>query len=83
MTKDEAKTKWCPMARTVDDAVKTVSVNRLPNWGGTPDPDCVCIASACMMWRWDKTCGSWHDQNFEIVQSLTDGYCGLAGNPCR
>jgi hypothetical protein len=62
-----AKTKWCPFARSTDggdDEVQAVSVNRLRD--GVPDPWCLCIASECMAWRWDR--------------SDDTGWCGLAGN---
>jgi len=52
MTEEEAKMKWCPMARVVIDAVGYASGNR---FGGTDEgkelyEKCVCIASDCMMW---------------------------------
>jgi hypothetical protein len=37
MTEDEAKQKWCPMARGLENG---------GNYGAS------CIASACMMWQW-------------------------------
>ncbi len=46
LTEEEAKTKWCPMAR--------VSVDELPecNRGDNDENPWYsrCIASACMMW---------------------------------
>jgi len=54
MTVDEAKTKWCPMARVDSYNQYTPSVQRVcanreieaanPEWSR-------CIASQCMMWR--------------------------------
>ena len=66
MTEEEAKTKWCPMAR------------QMFNYGGTfnrevdgaAPTDCRCLASGCMMWRWD----GWASD-----RRPTDGRCGLAG----
>ena len=34
-----------------------------------------CIASDCMMWRWDHEC---HPSGEFIVDSKDLGYCGLA-----
>ena len=50
MTENEAKTKWCH---------KTLAI--VP-----PNNTRLCIASACMAWRW---------QNEAIAR---DGFCGLA-----
>ena len=50
-TEDEAKKKWCPMAKTVAEG-HPVTVNRRPGGEGAPDDDCKCIASACMWWQW-------------------------------
>lgn len=58
MTEDEAKTKWCPMARVALDygegsngARAVLSANR--GWADQTDhlaADSCCIGSACMMW---------------------------------
>lgn len=67
LAEEEAKTKWCPFARTPNYAGTTVSaINR--NLHGEPLQTSLCIASQCMAWRWH-----W---------AATDkGYCGLAHNP--
>lgn len=49
MTEDEAKTKWCPMAR-----VDSTAANRGDQYGFQIDRDPCCIGSACMAWRWSE-----------------------------
>lgn len=69
VTAEEAKTKWCPFARTV--AYHTSgAVNRLA--GLTPSDWPHCIADDCMAWRW------WNQPSNEAKHK---GYCGLAGKP--
>lgn len=51
MTEQEARTKWCPMARSSDNGV---SINRTDDLTCKPDKDCMCIGSECMTWRWDE-----------------------------
>lgn len=51
MTESEAKTKWCPYVRVLARPIADVAVNRAMNTGA-PDPDCMCLASGCMAWRW-------------------------------
>lgn len=46
MTEDEAKQKWCPMVRHSEQGVGG-SYN-VPSQAGFN-----CIASGCMMWRWN------------------------------
>lgn len=73
MTETEAKTKWCPMARNDDPPGSnrgwhTTSPERpyLPR-------ECLCIASACMMWR--------NPEPPESALHSLKGYCGLVGRP--
>jgi len=46
MTEDEAKTKWCPNARSA----RPGGNNRHSDGNGRFD--CLCIGSGCMAWRW-------------------------------
>lgn len=65
MTEAEAKTKWCPFARSYDyvtGAEIPVPLNR--DTTGGPDVHCLCLASACMAWRWH-------------LESGKSGDCGL------
>jgi hypothetical protein len=70
LTEKEAREKWCPMVRyssgTGDDAA-----NR---FGVTSPAVCRCIASDCMMWRWDE-------ENIPFGDDNAVGYCGRAGKP--
>ena len=72
MTEKEAKTKWCPMIR------KYGIIEREGKWIKE------CIASECMMWRWETEIhidrsGAHPAQQF--VTSTDRGYCGLGGTP--
>jgi hypothetical protein len=70
VTEDEARTKWCPMVRFVVDS-QDDGANR---WiGHQSPPECRCIASDCMMWRWRMP-----ETLEEIEDCKGDGYCGLA-----
>lgn len=63
-TEEEAKTKWCPFARTVErwpDSGISVARNRVAHIIGDGELDkvirpfgCECIASECMAWRWNE-----------------------------
>ena len=44
LTEEEAKTKFCPMARAM-----TLGIDHTPTTNGSKNFS--CIASACMMWR--------------------------------
>lgn len=88
MTEDEAKTKWCPFARTVlqvDSAGDALSIgNRHYHNDG---PASFCIASSCMAWRWDQEPIRWSGRPGESMKpsewepSAEQGFCGLAGKP--
>jgi len=84
MTEEEAKTKWCPSARSFSSTGESATaVNQEAGKPCTP-----CIASACMMWRWGQYPTAWicppgggEGVPTRFAQSNTDGYCGLAGKP--
>jgi hypothetical protein len=79
MTEDEARKKWCPMARHEGD-------NGTFNRGGEYDPinsygrdkgyGCNCVASACMMWVWIKA-GEFLSNDEVVRERNTHGHCGL------
>jgi hypothetical protein len=74
-TEEEARKKWCPLARSGDTRDEgRVSVNRC---GNAADMDCFCIASACMAWRE----GVWPHQRNLAPEDRTPGvgYCGAFG----
>ena len=65
-TEEEAKTRWCPFARTeAVGAANDIAINRDSD-GNTAGAK--CLASGCMAWRGQ-------------FATSTDGrgYCGLAG----
>ena len=68
VTIEEAKTKWCPAARTrVTVADQEVTVNRLYDAATCTSkvlPSTLCLADACMAWC--------------LVPGSSKGYCGLA-----
>lgn len=69
MEEEEAKKKWCPMVRFTlapQNSILDVIGNRSAI---TPKYTTNCIASECMMWRW---------QSLPVSKPI-DGYCGLAG----
>lgn len=65
LKKQDALTKWCPMAMTVQSTMPS-SFNR--DSDGKIPHGCNCIAGECMMWRS-------HQKSDDEV-----GYCGLADN---
>ena len=86
MTEDEAKGKWCPQVRFADPrdgekpSVEPTSWNRFDEeWDYT---GLLCIASDCMMWRWNAY-GAVDVRGKSIAVPITEqgGYCGLAGKP--
>lgn len=90
MTKDEAKTKWCPQTG--------------PRFDKALHPNQCCLGAVCMAWRWSraKETKAYLDavharvketgENFNVATNKvwarlastfeqTEGYCGLAGKP--
>lgn len=82
MTEDEAKTKWCPSARSLPEGSEG-SGNRWPkNDDDTPNEFAdhnACIGSACMAWRWSGAFPLPDDP--PAISERYNGYCGLAGKP--
>lgn len=74
ITEKEAKKRWCPHARVMVDQDVEVSVNRSVR-GGEPDPDCLCLASDCMAWRWESY------RKLDDREGDRRGYCGAFGIP--
>lgn len=70
MTEEEAKTKWCPMVRWYGNA------NQYEDVFDNRGYNCTCVASGCMMWRWNYK----KEENRDLYKDH-DGYCGLAGKP--
>jgi hypothetical protein len=97
MTEDEAKTKWCPMVRMGEGASTD---NRNCEQGViSKDPgkgvqwNC-CVASACMIWRWDEYGVEYLARDDQLIETGTggtspwkqtgipaSGHCGLGGKP--
>jgi len=81
MTEEEAKQRWCPFARVVEQGSAIATHNRvqLPTGRDVQVPVAgFCIASSCMAWRVKtetrRTSGG-------HPYPVTVGYCGLAGRP--
>ena len=64
LTEEQARQKWCPFATTT-----SLSGGRIFDTRGESKGFTLCIASACMAWRWVNP----------NTSSL--GFCGLAGTP--
>lgn len=94
MTEQEAREKWCPMARAVLgmdlDEMRGIVGNRTgPMETGVAATH--CFASYCMAWRWvfepveyggSSTEIVWAGQGKPPTHIQTDrGFCGLAGKP--
>jgi hypothetical protein len=80
MTEDEAKTKWCCSPKVMADAVlsKVLDSQRAP----VPDGrNGLCIASACMAWRWMAWVEGVAVSYGPGYGDKTNGFCGLAGKP--
>ena len=69
MKEEEAKTKWCPQIRFTGTDNEGFFNNRGAN--------CNCLASDCMMWKWDITLNRELAAD-KINRDDYEGYCGLA-----
>ena len=84
MTEDQARTKWCPMVRYVPDHEGYYAPGN--KFGLIDDTHTSCMASDCMMWRWEidpeeaKEQPTWNDDDKKYHVVTPIGYCGLAGN---
>ena len=95
ITEDEARQKWCPLARVwaagemhpnganrfVSDSDHTPEKHTEAFVKGT-----TCMASACMAWRWDWENARTREisrkgEGMEVVTQPTHGYCGAFGHP--
>lgn len=73
LTEEEARTKWCPMARVfaVADKPVTVSITAINrDYDGNLIVAARCIAPDCMLWTWD---GCFYRKDGEV----RTGRCGL------
>ena len=72
-TEEEAKTKWCPFARsmvTLDvsgNPFHGFAINRNQNGEAVG----ACVGSHCMAWQWTNQLGE---------NDRLKGFCSLAGN---
>jgi hypothetical protein len=90
VTEAEAKTRWCPMVRRPyygtnadGDEIGITSVNSEPA-ALDLEPEHNCIASSCMMWRWETRYSQdkpADDPRYPDSRNIDSGYCGLAGKP--
>jgi hypothetical protein len=79
LTEEEARKRWCPMVRLgYDSNALATPDNRIhpkgrlaKNTEAQIHPGHRCIASGCMMWRWEP----------RGYMPPRGGYCGLAGRP--
>ena len=76
MTEDQAKTKWCPMVRSLTfNADGVCAANQAYKDGVVDMKLAMCKGSQCMMWRDEKAPIIGQDRTQQY------GYCGLAGKP--
>jgi hypothetical protein len=103
LTEEEAKTKWCPNARESGGDTGTFwnkPRKLIAKLFGidyaeqeATDRGCLCIASACMAWRWaeeknaeavaefEALCPTGASMGCEVTGPSPVGYCGIAGRP--
>lgn len=91
MTEEEMKTKWCPHA--IVNCSEGYSGNRKYNNDKTSGFYPLCLGSTCSQWHWKKVPNPEYKPSMMnvypqpwptpvmFIESKTDGYCGLAGQP--
>jgi hypothetical protein len=81
MTEKEAKQRWCPMVRIImtpqDSTWQNQGLTNRTAFLKDGFPNCCCIGSNCMMWRWIILPLDCKEQ--KCKEAI--GYCGLAGKP--
>lgn len=86
LTEDQARVKWCPMARVAPEGDQNVwnrsriDVGAQENVHQRPDRVVAmsrCIGSDCMAWRWLDPASD----PAVVPESARRGFCGLAGRP--
>ncbi len=81
MTEEEAKKKICkrfPVCTSIDTNCEGSQQRFYEEF------TLHCIASACMMWRWEKYLSATQfeaDGNTPIMKQTNCGFCGLGGKP--
>jgi len=87
MTEEEAKTKWCPFARTAEytggggsQPRNRVADNRDMSVLASNLLGAQCIGPDCMAWRPIFKKGQ-SDHNYMTDFPTGHGFCGLAGKP--
>lgn len=73
MTEEEARTKWCPFAKS--------RVVECVNSDGDTETSCIqkggkltvsCIGSACMAWRWDQSRIGRNDAGLTKIEAIRE-----------
>ena len=78
MTEDEARTKWCPMARVQIAESKGSNCNRVTTFPLDEHQSAavgMCIASNCMLWVKER------DRWYNLQERSEHGHCGLGSTP--
>jgi len=75
MREEEAKTKWCPHIQVT--AAQSMNDVEYGDNRGNGDENHNCIASDCMMWKWDIILNRELAAD-KINRDDYEGYCGLA-----
>lgn len=75
----EARQKWCPMSRAVNDTERPAANRFEFGCGSWLDNQTRCLGAGCMMWRWVATHVNDGKGGDMVLSENTHGYCGLSG----